>query len=266
MDLFASSFAGGASGFPLCFENYNYSQKDLILKRNKKADQNSVIKNIELTKAKHFLPYAGSFTEKAERDKYIKDHNIKNKVQDYRKFCEENNCKLLDTNKNQFFEFYGNSLVNSSKDKTPKYLDNSYEEFLTKSHPILKKNITDLVIHYFSYSKFKDKLVLELITTSDDFKEFFERFKIDFYTQNISLLDLSFKSEILEKRTLKEDKRYLKIKIRRGEFIDVLVNRKPWEDLSIGFQCKVYRNPNIYNSNFWFHFTNIYISNNVPEF
>ena len=32
----------------------------------------------------------------------------------------------------------------------------------------------------------------------------------------------------------------------------------PWEDLLIGFQCRVWRNPNTYNANFWYHFTNIY--------
>ena len=30
------------------------------------------------------------------------------------------------------------------------------------------------------------------------------------------------------------------------------------------FQCRVYRNPNVYNTRFWFYFTNVYISNNVP--
>ena len=59
------------------------------------------------------------------------------------------------------------------------------------------------------------------------------------------------------------EKKYLKIKVRREEFLNVVSNRKPWEDLSIGFQCRIYRNPNIYNSKFWFYFTNVYISNNV---
>ena len=48
--------------------------------------------------------------------------------------------------------------------------------------------------------------------------------------------------------------------------MDVLLNRKPWEDLSIGFQCRIYRNPNVYNSEFWHYFTNYYIANNVENF
>ena len=186
-------------------------------------------------------------------------------MQDYETICEENNCKLLDTNKSHFFKFYGNSLREILKDNSPRYIDNSYKDFLKKSNEISKKDINYLIINYFTYSKYKDNLVLDLITTSDDFKEYFERFKIDFSNKDISTLNLSINTKNLEKDILNQDKRYLQLKIRRGEFIDVLINRKPWEDLSIGFQCKVYRNPNIYNSNFWFHFTNIYISNKVPK-
>ena len=32
-----SSFAGGASGFPLCFDDYSDKEKERILIRNKKA-------------------------------------------------------------------------------------------------------------------------------------------------------------------------------------------------------------------------------------
>ena len=39
-----------------------------------------------------------------------------------------------------------------------------------------------------------------------------------------------------------------------------MYNKLPWEDLTIGFQCKIMRNPNEYNFYFWHHFTNIYIT------
>jgi len=40
----------------------------------------------------------------------------------------------------------------------------------------------------------------------------------------------------------------------------VIINMLPWEDFLIGFQCRIYRTPNIYEDNFWYHFTNEYIS------
>jgi CMP-N-acetylneuraminate monooxygenase len=36
-------------------------------------------------------------------------------------------------------------------------------------------------------------------------------------------------------------------------------NGMPLEDILIGFQCRVHRTPDVYNSRFWFHFTNSYI-------
>ena len=42
--------------------------------------------------------------------------------------------------------------------------------------------------------------------------------------------------------------------------MNTIYNKEPWEDLSIGFQCKILRFPNEYNVKFWFHFTNNYIT------
>jgi len=52
--LLCSSFAGGDSGFPLCFENYTEQEKKAVVTRNCGA--------IKVTKARYFMPYAGFFT------------------------------------------------------------------------------------------------------------------------------------------------------------------------------------------------------------
>ena len=267
VDFLASSFAGGASGFPLCFENYTQSEKEKIIERNRNAIFSTNLKTIKLTKPKYFMPYAGFFTEKAERDQYIKKMNKKNTSQYFKEICSNNKCQLLDNNENQIFRFFGKQLTNKFKDNSEKYLDNSYSEFLTrKSIQISDKEFVKLVLNYFSYAELREKLVLDLITTCDNFSKYFERFKIDFESNDIQILDTNTETNKLEENTLLADKKYLKLKVRREELIDVLINRKPWEDLSIGFQCRVYRNPNIYNSRFWFYFTNVYISDNVPTF
>ena len=55
-------------------------------------------------------------------------------------------------------------------------------------------------------------------------------------------------------------KRILHLKIRKEAFINCVKNAKSWEDLLIGFQVKINRNPNVFNSKFWNHFSNIYVS------
>ncbi len=265
VDILASSFAGGASGFPLCFDNYTQSEKEKIIERNRKAISSTNLKTIKLTRPKYFMPYAGFFSEKAERDQYIKKFNKKNTSQDFNEICLNNKCQLLDNNENQIFRFYGKEITTKIKDISDKYIDNSYSEFLTrKSIQISDKEFVKLVFNYFSFAEFKENLVLDLITTCDKFSQYFERFKIDFESNNIEKVDITTDINNLEEDTILAKKNYLKLKVRRDELIDVLSNRKPWEYLSIGFQCRVYRNPNIYNSRFWFYFTNVYISGNVP--
>ena len=58
----------------------------------------------------------------------------------------------------------------------------------------------------------------------------------------------------------KNTKKILMLKVRKESFLNTIYNKLPWEDLLIGFQCKVIRNPNVYNVNFWYHFTNKYIT------
>ncbi len=169
----------------------------------------------------------------------------------------------MDNNENQIFKFYGKKLVHKVKDISEKYIDNSYSEYLNRKSINKSSNeFVKSVFNYFSAAEYKDNLVLDLISTCDDFSKYFERFKIDFSLNNIEILSNDIKRNVIEERTLLENKKYLQIKVRRDELIDVILNGKPWEDLSIGFQCRIYRNPNIYNSKLWSYFTNNYISKN----
>ena len=47
--------------------------------------------------------------------------------------------------------------------------------------------------------------------------------------------------------------------------INTIYNKRSWEDISIGFQNRQFRKPNTYNSKFWFHFSNIYVSNKYVQ-
>ena len=50
------------------------------------------------------------------------------------------------------------------------------------------------------------------------------------------------------------------MKIRKESFLNTIYNKRSWEDISIGFQNRQLRVPNIYNSKFWHHFSNVYVS------
>jgi CMP-N-acetylneuraminate monooxygenase len=261
VDLLGSSFAGGSTGFPICFDNYTEKDKEPIITRNRRAYKVTNSANIISTGAKYFLPYAGFFVEKAKRDSYVKELNKKNSVEDYKDVCDINNCNLLNLNAHQKFIFNGCKLESRILDETEKMSDPIIEDCITSR---FKNNKIDLQIDtlkYFSACNFNDNLIVDLIASNDDFSLYFDRFLLDFDSNEYKSIDINSDNNKIENDALSSGSRYLQIKVRASELAVVLKEGKPWEDLSIGFQCRIYRQPNIYNSEFWFYFTNIYIGN-----
>jgi CMP-N-acetylneuraminate monooxygenase len=259
VDLLCSSFAGGASGFPLCFENYTELEKKAIIARNRGAIKATNSINIKSTKAKYFMPYAGFFVEKIERDHYIKKMNIKNTIEDYKKICISSRCELLNVNDNQYFTFKGSELIAKNIDLIKKMSIPDHSKNLIYNDQLVDKELLQKLFKYFQGCNFNDDLVVELIPTDGNFSNYSQRFTLDFKNNIYKKVDPSFDSKKIEIATLSTKLRYLQIKARKAELLDIIKKGKPWEDLSIGFQCRVYRMPNIYNSEFWFYFTNVYV-------
>ena len=254
--LIASAFAGGASGYPLCFEHLSGIEKVNILKRNKMAVKSIVTRVIKSCKSEYFLPYAGFFEEKAKRDSYIKKNNMKNSVIDFEKIF---NKKLLNIWKNDQFVFKDNKLI--SKNNLERYdshppIEEFYEEIFKK---IEVSN--SYIVNYFMKSLFRDKLKLFVQLTDDTFSIIYKMFSVDFSINKpiVSFENFDWEKEYSEKYDIKSNRKLI-IKVRQDSFNWVVKNKYPWEDLSIGFQCRIYRNPDIYNVKFWNYFTNIYIS------
>ena len=97
--FYASSFGGGASGYPLMFDNYDIKDKLSIVKKNKNFHKIVQQKNLLAIRPKYFFPYASFFEEKLKRDEFVKKNNIKNEIRSYENFCNKEQIKLLNTEK-----------------------------------------------------------------------------------------------------------------------------------------------------------------------
>ena len=258
ISLFCSSFAGGASGYPLCFNNINEEKKSQIIKRNTQAIKSTVKGQIKICNPDYYLPYAGFFTERAPRDLYIKNLNIKNKTSDYIKSLESLKVNVLDVCMNDSFSFNGTKLV---KVNNIERQDNFSEDPVT----FYKKEFSDIKIEdsfiksFFKKSKFQDNLKVYFELTNDDFSETNRYVLIDFTNEINVNFDLFDWNSIKDLYVNKSSTRHLLIKVREDSFSWVLKNNMPFEDLSIGFQCRIDRVPDVYNVKFWNHFTNVYI-------
>lgn len=256
VDFYAGSFAGGASGYPLMFENFASNEQVKIAKNFKNILKNQMYKDLAKIKPKYFMPYAGFFEEKLKRDQKIKNNNQKNSIQDYATYCENNNIKLLDVLKNDVYEFIGEKLKTTSNVKQEKTQDLSEETYLNYFKNQYENIDLKYIKNYFIESAFKDNLQLYIFLTNDEFKLLGENYLVDFRKNAPEFKKISCTDE---KKILRDNStKKLILKTRKESFLNTVYNKLPWEDLSIGFQCQVLRNPNVYNKDFWHHFTNIY--------
>lgn len=256
--LFCSSFAGGASGYPLCFNVVDEDNKLKIVKRNTNAIKSTVAGQVKICNPNYYLPYAGFFSERAPRDEYIKKLNKKNTVDDYIEHLFKEKVEILDINTNDSYLFQGQKI------KDLYNIDRSYSfseepvEFYKKVFSETKFN-KDFIENFFKNSCFQDDLKVYIELTNDDFSETFKHIVVDF-SNEIKVSFDNFDWESIKDLYVQSSKlRHLNIKVRQDSFLWVIQNNMPFEDLSIGFQCRIDRIPNIYNVKFWNHFTNVYI-------
>jgi len=264
VDVYASSFAGGASGYPLMHDNYNEKEKDKICNKNKMFLRTLKSQKLKKIKPKYFLPYAGFFEEKMIRDKKILNSNKKNKIKDYKKFCEKNKIQILNVEKNDEFYFVKGKLTKKNVNTSKFFKDIPPEKYFE----FYKNNYKDIDIKYFEKyfkeSRYKDNLVLIVSLVNDDFSISELDFSVDFSNkESIFKVLLNFNEKKISNI---KNKRVLFLKCRKESFLNTIYNKAPWEDLSIGFQCRVLRFPNMYNFNFWYHFTNKYITDKHIRF
>ena len=259
VDFYGGSFAGGASGYPLMFDNYEKDAQYKISKKEKNFLRKRKFEQLKIIKPYYFLPYAGFFKEKLKRDNRILRHNEKNKIKDYKILCERENIELLDVEKFDNYLFTGNKLTEKSKINKKYFKDideNEYLKYFKKEYNSIDKKFLK---NYFENSNFKENLNLFISLTDDNFKPLGLFYSIKFSVNKINFKELSSFSEkeILKTKNMSK---ILILKIRKESFLNTVYNKLPWEDLLIGFQCKVLRNPNVYNVYFWNHFTNKYIT------
>ena len=257
ISLLASSFAGGASGYPLCFENISLNDKVRIVNQNRNVMLSVNKQLIKNTNAKFYLPYASFFQENATRDEFIKKNNKKNSVENYSEFLKKSNLNvnILNIENHQIFKFVGNNLKDKITNRKSNLSDDKPEIYIKKFKKNNSKISNKKIEQYFESSNFRDDLILYLIISNDDFSKSIQNVVINF----------SFKKpkvEFKKKNGLKQKNnklRKLQIKVRKEALINTINNKLPWDDLLIGFQVRINRIPDVYNNNFWLHFSNIYI-------
>uniref|UniRef100_UPI004047BA71 MBL fold metallo-hydrolase n=1 Tax=Algoriphagus sp. TaxID=1872435 RepID=UPI004047BA71 len=254
VDLLMTSFAGGASGFPLCYDNFTEEEKNNVIRRNRNSVKSNVINYIKSTSPKYYMPYAGMFSEYAKRDRYINERNVKNSFIEYQKIASQLNVEAIQPESNKSIRFEDGQIQLHSlgsidylqKEDTDFYIHN-----LKQDYPFNSKKI----LAYLKNSQYNANQIIQIIPTDDNFMNCVG--EIIFADFNLEIFKIIRESDLIDK---KEGYRVMQLKVRSEVIMCIVENYLPWEDMSIGFQVRASRLPNEYESDFWFHFTNEYIA------
>ena len=268
VNLLFTPFAGGASGFPSRIENFDSTKKREIIGANRHLVLNDhVRKLVQATAPRYVVPYAGYFTE-SYRDADVKEINVKNSAADLIDYLERNFAGTTGINPLDHGEFalYRGAMTYGQHDETPLYfVDEEYvqaemEDFASKSSNADRHYLTRLGERFLA-SDFDDDLTVVVSPTHDDFSPCGEELLIiDFSTDNrafrierLAGLDSASVCDAISAHTRNNIEL---LRVRSNSLTAVLNEGLPLEELSIGFQARMYRRPNVYNFRFWDHFTN----------
>ena len=256
--LLASSFAGAASGFPLCFDTYDLAEKRRIVARDQGAMMALVELYMQVTRPTVYLPYAGFYTEHEGRDGFIKTYSSKHATTDYREMAERNGVRLIDVVATPIVRFDGAVLCGVETDPQPPMPAEDRDARLADSAARFVDLSDDEVAGYFAGSGFSGQLLLHVAITDDAFAPE-AVYRIDFRAAPPEVTRLEAVPDCRAVHAETGVQASL-MRIRRPAFVRTVREGLPWEDLSIGFQARFDRAPNTYEADFWFHFTNVHVA------
>ena len=261
IDFLATSFAAGASGHPWCFDHYSEEEKRHITSNRHLSVKNSILKYIDTCKPRSYMPYAGYFSEAAPRDSYIKKNNLKNSCNEITKLINASYPQVTSIDPITTDKITISDTIQANKsniDRQAKVPSTTIDKYLHAEESPDLDDFMDIATEYFSTSKFNDNLILYLQPCDSEFIAYKKGLMINFSNNE----NISIQAEQLlltEYNVESSTQRKLFIKVRMSALWQVIKNHKSWEELSIGFHCRIHRKPDVYNSDFWYHFSNIYI-------
>ncbi|OGT46216.1 MAG: hypothetical protein A3E82_03140 [Gammaproteobacteria bacterium RIFCSPHIGHO2_12_FULL_38_11] len=267
IDFLATAFAGGASGYPWCFDHYPIEQRQEISDQSKRAVMKHAMDYIKITQPKNYMPYAGYFSEEASRDNFIKINNKKNSVDDIKNLLFKiiPDIHFIDPTITDLVRFNADGAILEKENikLDPLYqMDQSYVDlYLEKEMGSGRCFDIKHVADYFLSCKFHDDLIVYLVPTDSVFDSSPNGLKIDFSNTEV-IVDIMNSSALQVDYEISSPLKKKVIKVRQDALWLVIKNALSWEELSIGFQCRIVRRPDVYNSKFWDYFTNTYTNFN----
>ena len=251
VDVLLSNFAGGASGFPVCWGAL-YSDEDIDkrVRMNRNRILRKVVVTTQTTHARFFVPFAGYFTEAHHADVDIQRKNLKNTPEKVKAAVENQTAAhVWIPTSNAIFDLATEEVTTDANViGIPNYDFDRWLAPIKTSLAFIPLQNQQGILDYFEWSGFRGNLILDIFETSEDFATIERRTTVDL--RGPRLVDGEFDPSI----------NYERMWVRSDVFRYVLQHGLSWEEISIGFNARFTRNPDVYNMNFW-----SYMQDSIPS-
>ncbi len=248
VDVLLSQFAGGASGYPVCWgELYGDERIAKVVKKNRAQTRAYVLDLVAATKPRAWMPIAGYFVEAHPADAEIGKKNGKNDPDEIAD-AVSSRFPLVRTHRAvpgaaiDLAATEERDPLSDTRAPRPAHDFAPYVAAIAKDAQALELATLEGVERYFAWAGFRGDLVLHVIETTEDFQGTVRELFVDFTTGKVT-------AERPPAWT-----RYERMRVRSDVFRHVLLRGASWEEISIGFQARFYRDPDVYNMDFWMHF------------
>ncbi|XP_072042665.1 cytidine monophosphate-N-acetylneuraminic acid hydroxylase-like [Amphiura filiformis] len=259
VDIMLSDFAGGASGFPMTFSGGKYTEtwKKQFIKRERNKllyYKTQVIRDVA---PKVYCPFAGYFVEAHPSDKYIKTTNTKNDPAALNQMISKYSPEIrtwtpqpgavLDLQK----VIQGDEYFITPPPPGTKVFKESwnFEKYLDEINSTVDEEIfayPEWISVYYNWCGFHSyNLVIRMIETDDNFDAIEGGY--DF------LVDFEGTTPIYPTERPARVHNYLEMKNRIGVHRQTVLHGMFWDNLYIGFNNRISREPDTFHYRFWNH-------------
>lgn len=249
-DMLFTSFSTGASGYPVCWpEQYAKEEIEKIVAKRRSAKLLTVAELVTAVQPRLVGLIASYFTEAHPADADIKALNKKNTAQEVEHFLNQRfgpAVQVWSPRPGEVLDGCDYS-VDRGPVKQPDHIEYQFSEHLVEIEAAMgfkPLQAPSGLEEYFRWAGFKGNLVLHVLETDENYDHVLREFMYDFAA-----------GRAIDARPQREH-RYLRMRVRADVFRYVCMTGAPWEDISIGFQARFYREPDVYNYEFWHHFQN----------
>ncbi|MDC1194370.1 MBL fold metallo-hydrolase [Pseudomonadota bacterium] len=246
VDVLASAFGSGASGFPLCWDNIKENESKKILKNQFKSRVHLLKKAVKIYQADYAFPFASYFAL------VNKEHSAFNREIFEAKILADSiqirDCKVLDLLPGDSYEFKNEQFFRA-KDRKNSFLFNDVKKYLES-----KRN-------YFAY--------LDNYELTDQNKNAIDRYltKLNFVPEINLMKNYNFMLEIMspsssykfcceiKNKNLKivrdvPQKTDLHFQIPTNLMIKIVTENMSWDEAYIGYWCKI-KSESYFYLDFW---------------